>query len=170
MKYFLQIFRWHVQWLARCAVIALEDQTQLLSYMLFISLWSVEFFFITRINQHSDDHNQNKNHQHGVYRLSIDWCRSIVCWVELEQNYLLQDPTFFAGLCPMHDWWRISWRMNSILEKNIKIDKGSGTPLVRLYKDNALILGHLPQSAHLTNFENLATMLTFRFTYAASAL
>ncbi len=34
-------------------------------------------------------------------------------------------------------------------------DQGSGTLLVRLYKDNALILGHLPQSAHLTNFERL---------------
>ena len=36
-----------------------------------------------------------------------------------------------------------------------KNEKGSGTPLVRLYKDNAYILGQLPQSAHLTNFGGL---------------
>ncbi len=33
--------------------------------------------------------------------------------------------------------------------------KGSGTLLVRLYKDNAYVLGHLSQSAHLTNFGGL---------------
>ncbi len=36
--------------------------------------------------------------------------------------------------------------------------KGSGTLLVRLYKDNASILGHLPQSAQLTNFGRLQNM------------
>ncbi len=35
------------------------------------------------------------------------------------------------------------------------LSRGSGTPLVRLYKDNAYFLGHLPQSAHLTNFGGL---------------
>ena len=38
-----------------------------------------------------------------------------------------------------------------------KNPRGSGTPLIRLYmyKDNELFLGHLQQSAHLTNFGRL---------------
>ncbi len=43
--------------------------------------------------------------------------------------------------------------------------KGSGTPLVRLYKDNAFILGHSPQSAHLTKLALLIQTLPSHYNW-----